>query len=77
MSRTKQPHTVRLSGEVVEIFEKDGQSIARVVLKPGCIEVPLDSLREYHLGDQVLIDMEITVHRVEHHDAGSAMTPTS
>lgn len=66
MAQHTSPHTLRLCGEVVEAFEKDGRSIARVVLKSGCIEISMDSLTEHHLGDHVVIDLEINVHRVRH-----------
>jgi hypothetical protein len=58
-------HTLRVSGEVAEIFEKDGRNVARIVLKSGFINVSSEDLTEAHLGDQVLLDLEINVRRAQ------------
>jgi hypothetical protein len=73
MSQYTPPNFLRVRGEVVETFEKDGRRFARIVLKPGCIEACIDTLEETHLGDQVLVDLDITVLRIQPEDtvAGS------
>ena len=56
---------LRLEGEVVETFVREGRSIARIVLRSGCIDVCIDDLEDIHLGDEVVIDLETSVHRVQ------------
>jgi hypothetical protein len=62
---------LRVRGEVGETFEKDGRRFARIVLKPGCIEACIDTLGETHLGDQVLVDLDITVLQIQPEDAAA------
>ncbi len=59
------PHLLRLSGEIAETFERDGHKVTRIALKSGCIEVSLDQLGDAHLGDSVLVDLDINIHRVQ------------
>jgi len=56
---------LRLEGEVVETFVREGRSIARIVLRWGYIDVCTDDLEDIHLGDEVVIDLETSVHRVQ------------
>lgn len=48
------------SGVVVETFEKGGEHLARVSLKPTCIELPMDA----HLGDSITIDGSISIRTI-------------
>jgi hypothetical protein len=50
---------VTLSGKVVEIYDRDGLSHARVSLNPCCIEVVADPATELHLGEKVTVDAQI------------------
>jgi len=60
------PQILRLSGDIAEIFEKDGHRVARILLKSGSIELSVDEPEESHLGDHVLIDLAITIQSVRH-----------
>lgn len=62
---------LQFCGEVVETFRKEGRSIARIVLKSGCIDVCVDGLDDIHLGDEVLIDLEITINHVQQKTAAA------
>ena len=64
------PHKVSLSGQVIETFEKEGKSIAKISVKPFQLEVPLDVLDSpqldiAHLGDAVLLEATIHVEKIE------------
>lgn len=50
---------VTLSGKIVELYDRDGQSRARVSLSPCCIEVVVDPATELHLGEKVTVDTRI------------------
>ncbi len=67
-------HTVQVTGEVAELFEREGRSIARIVLKSGFFDVSADDIGEAHLGDHVVIHLDVTIHRVTQDDllAGSS-----
>jgi hypothetical protein len=51
--------------------------MTRIALKSGCIEVCLDDLGDTHLGDQVLIDLDIQIHRVQHAATGTGAELTT
>ncbi len=58
--------TLSLHGEVVEIFERQGQRLARIsVLSQNILDVTGESIRDAHLGDRVLIDAQVTVECVK------------
>jgi len=52
-------------GAVVEILERGGERIARIVLDPGTvIELPAPPF-DIHLGDRVLVDASLRIERVQ------------
>ncbi len=59
MTKHAVTEVVTLSGKIVEIYERDGQSHARVSLNPCCIEVIADPAAELHLGEKVTVDARI------------------
>ena len=69
MSHYTPSRTLSVRGEIVETFEEGGRKFARIVLKFGCIEVCTEALGECHLGDRVLVDLDITVQGIQHGDA--------
>ncbi len=55
-----------LRGEVVEIFEKQGQRYAKITINSrNILDVPAGSIEEAHLGDHVIIDASVTIERVK------------
>jgi len=59
--------TRSLTGVVIETFEQDGKSIAKVTLKSCHIDIPLDAIPDAHLGDIVVLEAEISVQGVKTH----------
>jgi hypothetical protein len=54
------PQDFSLRGEVVEIFEIDGQPRVRIVLRPSAvIDLPAGVLGEVYLGTRVIVDGSI------------------
>jgi len=53
-------HKFVCPGVVVETFEKGGEHLARVSLKPACIELAMNA----RLGDVVTIDGSLTVRKI-------------
>ena len=53
-------HKLVCSGVVVETFEKGGEHLARVSLKPACIELAMNA----RLGDVVTIDGKLTIRKI-------------
>ncbi len=54
-----------LTGEILEIFVKEGSTIARVRVDGSIMLVPLLLLMNAQVGDQVIIDAGIALTRVE------------
>ncbi len=58
--------TLSFRGEVVEIFEKQGQRYAKITIEShDILDVPAGSIQEAHLGDHVIIDANVTIERVK------------
>ena len=53
-------------GEVVEIFERQGQRYAKITIESRTIlDVPAGSIEEAHLGDHLVIDANLTIESVK------------
>ena len=62
-----------LEGEVVEIFERAGQRLAKIKLEPRTVvDVGAGGIEEVHLGDRVVVTGVITIKQV-----ASAVSGTS
>jgi hydrogenase maturation factor len=55
----------RMKGEIVEIFIKDGSTLARVRVDGSYLEVPLLLLMNARVGDQLIIDAGIAISKIE------------
>jgi hypothetical protein len=57
-----------LEGQVVELFEQDGERRARIVLRlPAVLDIAAGAMPDIHLGDRVVVDGSITVTAVRAH----------
>ncbi len=66
MARRSGAQPLSVEGEVVEILERDGRRVAKVMLKPRTVlNVTAGTIREVHLGDRVVITGAITIERVK------------
>jgi hypothetical protein len=61
-----QKENLSLTGEVVEIYEKDGKRVAKIRFNPGFVEVPIDDLHDTHLNDKITINSKIKIERILH-----------
>ncbi len=58
-------HKIQLLGEINETFEQDGHRIAKVILKSCCFDIDAAGISDLHLGQTVVIDLDMTVRRIE------------
>ena len=65
MPKVGSAHTGSLTGEVVEIFERDGEQIATILFRSIQLEVPMQTLDAAHLGDIVSVDALISIKNIE------------
>ncbi len=56
---------VSMEGEIVEIFEREGRRLARIVLMPQIVcEVTAEDFGDAHLGDRVVVEGHVTIEEV-------------
>jgi hypothetical protein len=56
---------VSMEGEIVQLFDRGGRRLARIVLTPRLVcEVPADGLGDAHLGDRVVAEGRVTIEQV-------------
>ncbi len=56
---------VSLEGEIVEIFEREGRRLARIVLNPQIVcEVTASGFEDAHLGERVIVEGRVTIEHV-------------
>jgi hypothetical protein len=49
------PEITSFEAEVVEVFEKDGRRVAKVLVHSFFLEIEADNLSGAHLGDKVVL----------------------
>ncbi len=59
MKQNAPTEVVTLSGKIVEIYDRDGKSHAKVSLGPCCIEVEVDPAADLYLGEKVTVDAQL------------------
>lgn len=55
---------VNVAGEIVEIFDSEGQKTIKIHVDPHFLDVALQNKDDIYLGDKVSLDVEITVKKV-------------
>ncbi len=53
-----------LSGEVVEVYEKNSFKFAKIRFNSGFIEIPFNDLHDVHLSDKVFINSRIKIESI-------------
>jgi len=56
---------LNLTGEVIEIYEKDSKKIAKVFLQSLCLEVSIDSVKDVHLSDKLNLETRFIIDKAE------------
>ena len=53
-----------LTGEIIEIYEKDKTRFAKIKYDPGFIEVCIDKITDAHLNDKLIISSNIHIKNI-------------
>lgn len=56
---------LNLTGEVIEIYEKDSKKIAKVFFQSLCLEVSIDSVKDVHLSDKLNLETRFIIDKAE------------
>lgn len=51
--------------EIIETFENEGKTIAKIKFEPGLLELTIDPTKEYHLGDIVDVNGRLQVEKID------------
>ncbi len=51
--------------EIIETFESEGMTIAKIKFEPGLLELTIDPTKEYHLGDVVDVNGKLQVEKID------------
>jgi hypothetical protein len=58
---------ISLSGEIVGIYEKEGNRFAKIHYDHGFVDVTLQEDKDdVYLGDKVIIDSDMTINKITH-----------
>jgi hypothetical protein len=66
MQLTKNQFPASLEGSIIEIYDKDSSSFAKIYCPSAFIEVDLDKCGELSLGDKVKLSCIIQMENIEH-----------
>ena len=61
MSGEEKTNFYELTGEIIEIYEKDKRKIAKVKFNPGLIDICIDKINDAHLNDKLIICSNIQI----------------
>lgn len=53
-----------LNGEVVEIIDEAGNQKAKILIVPQYLEVVLEANNDIHLGEKVILDIEVIIKKI-------------
>lgn len=53
-----------LNGEVVEIIDEAGDQKAKILIAPQYLEVVLETNNDIHLGEKVILDIEVIIKKI-------------
>jgi hypothetical protein len=53
-----------LNGEVVEIIDEAGNQKAKILIAPQYLEVVLETNNDIHLGEKVILDIEVIIKKI-------------
>ena len=67
MQESSQIDTIKIEGDIIEIYEQEGKSFAKIQYCPGFIEICIDELNELHLNDKVLLEVRLSIENIETH----------
>lgn len=63
--QTESLNKLNLTGEVIMIYEKDNEKIAKVFFQSLCLEVSIDSLKDIHLSDKLNLETHFLIDKAE------------
>jgi len=64
VSENNYSNIISLKGEIVSIYERNGNRIAKVHFENGFVDVTLQEEKELYLGDKVIIDSNLTITKI-------------
>jgi hydrogenase maturation factor len=54
-----------MTGQIEEIFVKEGMTMGKVSVRGACVKVPLTFLMEARVGDKIVIESGVAISRSE------------
>lgn len=63
--QTETANNLNLTGEVIEIYEKDNKKIAKVFFQSLCLEVSIESIKDVHLSDKLNLETHFIIDKTE------------
>lgn len=60
-----QANIINLIGEIVSIYEKDGESYAKIHYKDGFMDMKIDTAKDIYLNDKIIINSKLEIQSVQ------------
>ncbi len=64
MSENNHSNIISLTGEIVGIYDKEGNRFVKVHYDHGFVDVALQEDKDVYLGDKVIIDSDLTIKKI-------------
>jgi hypothetical protein len=65
MIATTKQQTIKMKGEIAEVFQKNGHTYARISVNPCLIELCLEDVPDVPLGGEVEMEVQMIIENLE------------
>lgn len=65
IKQTTKPQALVVRGNVIEIFEDCGKTVARISVEPFYLNIPSDGVQDAHLGDRVTLNGKLNIEHMQ------------
>ena len=64
MTELNQSNIISLVGEVVGMYENQGERFFKLRYDPGYVDISLQEIQDVYLGDKVTVDSDLTIKKI-------------
>ena len=64
MTELNRSNYIRLVGEIIGIYENQGERFVKLRYDPGYVDISLQEIQDVYLGDKVTVDSDLTIKKI-------------
>jgi len=64
MTELNHSNIISLVGEIVGVYENQGERFAKIRYDPGYVDIALQEVQDVYLGDKVIVDSDLKIKKI-------------